>query len=52
LLNYFLDEQSAKRRFYATASACNMPAARRAFDTAYTRLYYHLFTRALASRRF
>lgn len=52
LLNYFLDEQLAKRRFYAMVSARGVPGARRAFGIAYTRLYYHVLGRALASRRF
>lgn len=52
LLNYFLDEQLAKRRFYAMASARSMSGARRAFGIAYTRLYYYRLQRALSSRRF
>lgn len=52
LLNYFLDEQLAKRRFYAMASACNPPRARRVFDIAYTRLYYHQLQRTLVAQRF
>jgi hypothetical protein len=52
LLNYFLCEELAMRRFHATKLARRMPAAARAFVMAYTRLYYHQLRRALASQRF
>jgi hypothetical protein len=52
LLNYFLREELAMRRFHATKLARRMPAATRAFVTAYTRLYYHRLQRGLAAQRF
>jgi hypothetical protein len=52
LLNYFLFEELAMRRFHAIKLARRTPAMARAFLMAYTRLYYHRLQRALASRRF
>lgn len=52
LLNYFLCEELAMRRFHATKLARRMPAAARVFVMAYTRLYYHQLQRALAAQRF
>lgn len=52
LLNYFLYEQLAMRRFHAMRSARRMPAASRPFAVAYARFYYHWLRRALASQRF
>jgi hypothetical protein len=52
LLNYFLHEELAKRRFHATRFARRAPIAARAFVTAYTRLYYHQLQRGLATQHF
>lgn len=52
LLNYFLCEELAMRRFHATKLARRMPAAVRVFVMAYTRLYYHQLQRALVAQRF
>lgn len=52
LLNYFLDEELAKRRFHATKLARRMPPATRPFVMAYTRFYYQRLQRALAPLQF
>lgn len=52
LLNYFLCEELAMRRFHATRLARRTPAATRAFVMAYTHLYYHRLQRALPAQRF
>ena len=52
LLNYFLLEELAMRRFHATKLARRMPLAARPFVMAYTGIYYHRLRRALTSRRF
>lgn len=52
LLNYFLDEELAMRRFHAVKLARRLPAASRLPVMAYTRFYYHRFQRALACQRF
>jgi hypothetical protein len=52
LLNYFLSEELAKRRFHATRLARRAPAMVRACVMAYTRLYYHRLQRALVAQRF
>ncbi|MGH8117423.1 MAG: hypothetical protein ACREPJ_08985 [Rhodanobacteraceae bacterium] len=52
LLNWFLAEELAKRRYYALQSAQRMPAAGRPFGVAYTALYYHGLRRAIAAQRF
>lgn len=52
LLNYFLCEELAMRRFHATKLTRRMPAAVRVFVMAYTRLYYHQLQRALVAQRF
>lgn len=52
LLNYFLCEELAMRKFHATRLARRMTGVARAFVMAYTRIYYHLLDRALASRQF
>ncbi|MGH8160841.1 MAG: hypothetical protein ACRESR_01565 [Gammaproteobacteria bacterium] len=51
LLNYFLDEELAMRRFHAMQSAHRMPTAARPFAIAYTRFYCRRLQHALASRR-
>jgi hypothetical protein len=51
LLNYFLCEELAMRRFHATKLARRMRGAMRAFVMAYTRVYYHQLQRALASQQ-
>lgn len=52
LLNYFLDEKMAMRRFHALRSARHAALALRPFALAYTRLYYLCMQRALARQRF
>lgn len=52
LLNYFLGEELAMRRFHATKLARRMPAATRPFVMAYTRFYYHQLQRTLATQQF
>ncbi len=52
LLNYFLHERLAMRRFHATEAARRMPFATRACMMAYTRLYYRQLQRALVSLHF
>jgi hypothetical protein len=52
LLNWFLLEELAKRRFHATKLARRMPGAVRAFVMPYTRLYYHQLKRVLATQYF
>lgn len=52
LLNYFLDEQLAKRRFHATRLARRMPPTTRPFVMAYTFVCYHRLQRALSALRF
>ncbi len=52
LLNWFLAEELAKRRYYALQSARRLPAAGRPFGVAYTALYYYGLRRALAAQRF
>ena len=52
LLNYFLSERLAMRRFHATKAARRMPFVARVFVMAYTRLYYRQLQRELESLRF
>lgn len=52
LLNYFLHEELAMRRFHSIKLARRMRAASRPFVMAYTRFYYHQLRRALASQHF
>lgn len=52
LLNYFLYEQLAKRRFYAMRTTERISAPGRVFVRAYTKLYYRRLWRALATQRF
>lgn len=52
LLNYFLDEKMAMRRFHALRSARHAALALRPFALAYTRLYYRRMQRALARQHF
>jgi hypothetical protein len=52
LLNYFLSEELAMRRFHATKLARRMPVVARTFVMAYTRVYYHRLQHALSSQRF
>lgn len=52
LLNYFLFEELAMRRFHALKLARRMPLAARPFMLAYTRFYYSRLQRALAFQRF
>lgn len=52
LLNYFLAERLAMRRFHAMRSVRRMSTASRPFAVAYTWLYYQRLRRALASMRF
>lgn len=52
LLNYFLHEELAMRRFHATKLARRASAAARALVMAYTHLYYHRLQHALATQRF
>lgn len=52
LLNYFLHEELAKRRFHAVRLARRTRAMARVFVMAYTHLYYQRLLRALASQRF
>lgn len=52
LLNYFLCEELAMRRFHATKLARRTPAMARAVVMTYTRLYYHRLQRALATQWF
>lgn len=52
LLNWFLAEELAKRRFHALKLARRMPATRRLLGVAYTRVYYRWLRRARVSRQF
>lgn len=52
LLNYFLFEELAMRRFHALKLARRAPLAARPFMLAYTRFYYSRLQRALAFQRF
>ena len=52
LLNYFLHEELAMRRFHAIKLAKRMPAAGRPFVMAYTWFFYHRLRRALAFQQF
>lgn len=52
LLDWFLAEELAKRRFHAMKLARRLPAAARMPGVAYTALYYARLRRALASLRF
>lgn len=52
LLNYFLDEELAMRRFHAVKLARRAPAATRAFVMAYTRFYYHRLQQVLRTQLF
>jgi hypothetical protein len=52
LLNYFLHEELAMRRFHAVKLARRMPPAVRPFVMTYTRFYYHQLRRALAFQLF
>ncbi|MGH8182519.1 MAG: hypothetical protein ACREPH_02540 [Rhodanobacteraceae bacterium] len=52
LLNYFLDETLAMRRFHALRSARRMPATSRPVGAAYTRFYYQRLRHALVSLQF
>lgn len=52
LLNYFLCEELAMRKFHAIKLARRMPGVARAFVISYTRIYYHRLQRALAAQRF
>ncbi len=50
LLNYFLHEQLAKRRFYAMRKT--RPAPLRFFSDAYTRIYYRQLRRTISGQQF
>lgn len=52
LLNYFLHEGLAMRRFHALRSAHGMAPVARPFGEAYTRFYYRRMRRALAAQHF
>ena len=52
LLNYFLREQLAKRRFHAMQATRHMHAAVRVLVRRYTDLYYRGLQRSLGSREF
>lgn len=52
LLNYFLREKMAMRRFHALRSARRITPAVRPFAIAYTRLYYRRMQHALALQHF
>lgn len=52
LLNYFLHEELAMRRFHATKLARRVPAASRPFVMAYTWFYYRQLRGALALQQF
>lgn len=52
LLNYFLHEKMAMRRFHALRSAHHVARAARPFAVAYTQLYYRHMQRALARQLF
>lgn len=52
LLNYFLHEELAMRRFHAIKLARRVPATWRPFVLAYTRFYYRHFRRALVLQQF
>lgn len=52
LLDWFLAEELAKRRFHAIRLANRLPAARRVVGVAYTRVYYRWLRRALAFQQF
>lgn len=52
LLNYFLDEKLAMRRFHALRSAHRAAFAVRPIGVAYTRFYYQRMQRALALQHF